>query len=196
MRTERYKLCNTRYQHIQQSQFFIYRNIEPTDCLHNCLKDHDRGCNIWFVCLFVRSFVCLFIATRTIFQLSGSCHHYRWQGCKFRPMLGAHGLWAGRDFYRATPTATRDLCLYSLIRKTGTHVPQWDSNPRRKDHPIFAPDALTTAPRKRLWLNVINNQCKTNTIQIFMHQMRISTNQVSSVVLRPKKLKSEKLWKL
>ena len=26
-----------------------------------------------------------------------------------------------------------------------------------------------------------------------MHQMRISTNQVSSVVLRPKKLKSEKL---
>jgi hypothetical protein len=31
-------------------------------------------------------------------------------------------------------------------------------------------------------------KCKTNTLSILMHQMRISTNQVSSVVLRPKKL--------
>jgi hypothetical protein len=31
----------------------------------------------------------LFVATRAIFQLSGGCHHCRWQGCKFRPMLGA-----------------------------------------------------------------------------------------------------------
>jgi hypothetical protein len=42
------------------------------------------------------------------------------------------------------PTATRDLGLYGLIRKTGTHNPQWDSNPRRKDNQIIAPDALTT----------------------------------------------------
>jgi hypothetical protein len=100
----------------------------------------------WFVCLFV----CLLIAARAIFQLSGGCHHYRWQGCKFWPMLGAQGLWAGRDLYHATPTAKRDLGLYGLIRKTGTHVPQWDSNSRRKDHQIIAPDALTTAPRR--WL--------------------------------------------
>jgi hypothetical protein len=73
--------------------------------------------NEWikYVCLFV----CLFIATRAIFQLSGGCHHCRWQGCKFRPMLRTQGLWAGRDLYRATATATRDLGLYSLIRKTG-----------------------------------------------------------------------------
>jgi hypothetical protein len=38
-------------------------------------------------------FVSLFIAAWAIFQLSGGCHHYRWQGCKFRPMLGAQGLW-------------------------------------------------------------------------------------------------------
>jgi hypothetical protein len=31
-------------------------------------------------------------------------------------------------------------------------------------------------------------KCKTNTIPILMHQMRISTNQVSSVVFWPKKL--------
>ena len=34
-----------------------------------------------------------------------------------------------------------------LCYNTGTHVPHWDLNPRRKDHQIFAPDALTTAPR-------------------------------------------------
>ena len=51
----------------------------------------------WYkVCLFV-----LFIAAWAIFQLSGGCHHYRWLGCKFRPMLGAQGLWAGRNLYRA-----------------------------------------------------------------------------------------------
>jgi hypothetical protein len=34
--------------------------------------------------------------------------------------------------------------------------------------------------------------CKVNTIPILMHQMRISTNEVSSVVLEPKKLEVEK----
>jgi hypothetical protein len=56
----------------------------------------------------------------------------------------------GKDLYRATPTATQDLVLYSLIQKTGTYVPQWDLNPRRKDHQIIAPNALTTVPRRRL----------------------------------------------
>jgi hypothetical protein len=36
-----------------------------------------------WICLFVW----LFIAARTISQLSGGCHHYLWHGCKFRPML-------------------------------------------------------------------------------------------------------------
>jgi hypothetical protein len=36
----------------------------------------------------------------------------------FRPMLGAQGLWAGRDLYRATPTVTRDLGFSGLIRRT------------------------------------------------------------------------------
>jgi hypothetical protein len=90
-------------------------------------------------------FVCL-QPPEQFFQLSGGCHHYQWQGCKFRPMLGAQGLWAGRDLYLATPTVTRDLESYGLIRKTSTHIPHWDSNPRLKDHQIFEPDALTTAP--------------------------------------------------
>jgi hypothetical protein len=35
-------------------------------------------------------------------------------------------------------------------------------------------------------------ECKTNAMPILMHQMRISTNQVSSVVFRPKKLEIRK----
>jgi hypothetical protein len=73
----------------------------------------------------------------------------------FWPMLGVQGLWAGRDLYRATPTTTRDLGLYGLIRKTGTYVPQWNSNPWRKDHQIIAPHALTTAPRRRVMVRYI-----------------------------------------
>jgi hypothetical protein len=61
-----------------------------------------------------KDFVYLFIAARAIFQLSGGCHHYRWQGCKFRPMLGTQGLWAGRGLYHATLTAPQGLGLYGL----------------------------------------------------------------------------------
>jgi hypothetical protein len=45
-------------------------------------------------------------------------HHYRWRAAKFRPMLGAQGLWAGRDLYRATPAVTRSLGFSGLIRRT------------------------------------------------------------------------------
>ena len=45
-------------------------------------------------------------------------HHYRWRAAKFRPILGAQGLWAGRDLYRATPAVTRDLGFSGLIRRT------------------------------------------------------------------------------
>jgi hypothetical protein len=38
-------------------------------------------------------------------------------------------------------------------------------------------------------------KCKTNTIPILMRQMRILTNQVSSVVLRPKKLEIRNIVK-
>jgi hypothetical protein len=36
----------------------------------------------------------------------------------FRPMLGAQGLWAGRDLYHVTLTMTRDLGFSGLIRRT------------------------------------------------------------------------------
>ena len=63
----------------------------------------------------------------------------------------------GRGLYRATPTEIRDLGLNGLIRKTGTHVPQWGSNPQLKDHQILEPDDLTTAPRGRLPRKIESN---------------------------------------
>jgi hypothetical protein len=36
-------------------------------------------------------------------------HHYRWKVAKFRPMLGALGLWAGRNLYCAISAAKQDL---------------------------------------------------------------------------------------
>jgi hypothetical protein len=42
----------------------------------------------------------------------------RWRAAKFRPILGAQGLWAGRDFYRATSAVTRGLGFTGLIRRT------------------------------------------------------------------------------
>jgi hypothetical protein len=35
-------------------------------------------------------------------------------------MLGAQGLRAGRDLYRATPAVTQDLCFFGLIRRTAS----------------------------------------------------------------------------
>jgi hypothetical protein len=97
--------------------------------------------------------VCLFIATRVIFQLSGGSRHYRWHGCKSRPMLGAQGLWAGRDLYRATPTATRDLGLYGLIRKTDTQVPQWDWNPNARIIRSLRPTLYTNHCATRVFVS-------------------------------------------
>jgi hypothetical protein len=113
------------------------RNEQITISINHIIADSTHAKQIPYFPTDSYMFVCLFIAARAIFQLSGGCHHCRWQGCKFWPMLGTQGLWAGRDLYRATPTATLDCGFYGLIRKTGTHVPQWDSNPRRKDHQML-----------------------------------------------------------
>jgi hypothetical protein len=44
-------------------------------------------------------------------------YHSRWRAAKFRLMLGAQGLWAGRDLYRATPAVTWYLYFSGLIRR-------------------------------------------------------------------------------
>jgi hypothetical protein len=51
------------------------------------------------------------------FSLIRRRHHSRWRAAKFKPMLGAQGLWAGRDLYRATPAVTRDLGFFRSYPK-------------------------------------------------------------------------------
>jgi hypothetical protein len=45
-------------------------------------------------------------------------HHCRWRAAKFRLMLGAQGLWAGRGLYRTTPAVTQRLGFSGIIRRT------------------------------------------------------------------------------
>jgi hypothetical protein len=80
---------------------------------------------LWFVFpiglrLFTIRYFCHFIVPLKNFSPIRRRHHCRWRAAKFRPMLGAQGLSAQRDLYRATPTGTvtRDLEFSSLIRRT------------------------------------------------------------------------------
>jgi hypothetical protein len=52
------------------------------------------------------------------FSLIWRRHRCWWRAAKFRPMLSAWGLCAGRDLYRNTPAVTRFRGLFDLIRWT------------------------------------------------------------------------------
>jgi hypothetical protein len=75
-------------------------------------KDHnDQMCLLqdWLID-YLRSYVPL----KNI-SLIWRRHNCWWWAAKFRPMLGAQGLWAGRDLYRATPAVTQRLGFSGLI---------------------------------------------------------------------------------
>jgi hypothetical protein len=56
----------------------------------------------------------LFYVPLKNFSLIWRRHHCRWMAAKFRFMLGAQNLWAGRDLYRSTPAVTRGLGFFGL----------------------------------------------------------------------------------
>jgi hypothetical protein len=97
-------------------------------------------------------FVCLFIAARAIFlavcRLS-PLPVTRLQILVYARRSGPLSREGSLSCHTYCDTGPRFIRSHP---KTGTrHVPQWGSNPRRNlDHQIFAPDALTTAPRRRL----------------------------------------------
>jgi hypothetical protein len=86
-----------------------------------------------------RWFVCLFISTQAIFQLSGGCHHCRWQGCKFRPMLGAQGFEQGGIFIVPHLLRHGTLVYTVLCERLAPTFHSGIRTPKRKDHQIFAP---------------------------------------------------------
>jgi hypothetical protein len=83
-----------------------------------CWTAHGRGRKIdhkikeWLI-----DYLLFYVPIKNI-SLIWRCHHCRWRAAKFRPMLGAQGLWAGRDLYRVTPAVTRGLGFSGLIRRT------------------------------------------------------------------------------
>jgi hypothetical protein len=56
-----------------------------TKCDYNRLYSSCHWSRNNLFCLFV----CLFWVAQAIFQLSGNCHHYRWQGCKEQGTVSA-----------------------------------------------------------------------------------------------------------
>jgi hypothetical protein len=74
-------------------------------------------------CFFFPSLFCktdelidyLFYVPHKNFLLIWRHRHCVWRAAKFRPMLDAQGLWAGRDLNRATPAVTRALAFLGLI---------------------------------------------------------------------------------
>ena len=46
------------------------------------------------------------------------CYHCQCCAPKFWPLLGAYGLRAGRDLYRAIPPLAQGLALHGLIQRT------------------------------------------------------------------------------
>jgi hypothetical protein len=74
--------------------------VYPNDKKKSCLIDYLR----------------LYVPLKK-FSLIWRRHHCRWRAAKFRPMLGAQGLWPGKDLYRSTPAVTRGLGFSGLIRR-------------------------------------------------------------------------------
>jgi hypothetical protein len=98
------------YVHVQTERFELFCYIQMYPCPLWALD--------WWIDILIIHLIILFYVLLRNFSLIWRRHHCRWRAAKFRPTLGAQGLWAGRDLYRATPAVTRDLGFSGLIRRT------------------------------------------------------------------------------
>jgi hypothetical protein len=103
---------------------FYYQRIANSKVL-----DQNLSFRILFLLLFINACIHVYTKFRLIdylrfyvplknFSLIWRRHHCRWRATKFRPMLGAQGLWAGRDLYRATPAVRKTAPFCRLLRHT------------------------------------------------------------------------------
>jgi hypothetical protein len=67
-------------------RMYLYIHIVLKKTLH-VITAFVVTCSMIYYTIHMKLFFCLFWVARAIFHLSGDCNHYRWQGCKFRPML-------------------------------------------------------------------------------------------------------------
>jgi hypothetical protein len=82
--------------------------------------------NWYILCLFACYLLNIYIPFKN-FSLIWRRHHCRWSAANSRPMLGAQGLWAGRDLYHAIPAVTQSLGFSGLIRRTTSLVASYDT---------------------------------------------------------------------
>jgi hypothetical protein len=112
---------------------FVERPQSTSPCLREHFLSTTSIFDMIFVCLFVYSCTSNFSATA-----SGGCHHNR----SDRPAnlcLAVKAFSSEGSFTCHTCCDMGSLDLYGLIRKTNTHIPQWDLNRPRKDLMITAP---------------------------------------------------------
>jgi hypothetical protein len=132
-----YFISNKTFYHDHSNLYLSLQPCFKLSFLYTCNREFDEH---FIFCVFLisikikiihgtykSSFCCvidwlidylLFYVPLKNFSLIWRRHHCRWRAAKFRPMLGAQGLWAGRDLYRATPAVTRDHGFSDLIRRT------------------------------------------------------------------------------
>jgi hypothetical protein len=115
--------CPILYQCVHLNVVFGLLNIHNYNANIGMSPDYAQTFHTWRVVLidYLRFYVPL-----KNFSLIWRRHHCRWRAANFRPVLGAQGLWAGRNYYRATPAVTRDLGFSDLIRRTGPFSTSYD----------------------------------------------------------------------
>jgi hypothetical protein len=107
--------CHTLYSLLME---LIFSEIKTTVKGSNCKPWKFTHMELkTFTILYLIDYLLFYVPLKNL-SLIWRRHHYRRRAAKFRPMLSAQGLWAGRDLYRATPAVTRGLGFFGLIRRT------------------------------------------------------------------------------
>jgi hypothetical protein len=110
-----------------------------------------------FLYLWLIDYLRFYVPLKNI-SLIWRCYHCRCRAAKSRPMLGAQGLWAGMDLYRATPAVTRDLNFSGLMRSEGpSHsVTSYDTQGDLENLFLQVPIQSPLTTYKGMWRNYSN----------------------------------------
>jgi hypothetical protein len=152
-------------------------------------KLHQCACITSFLIIFNISSLCFYLFIYcftprfTFFSLMWRRHHYRWRAAIFRPMLGAQGLWAGRDLYHTIPAVTRGLGFPCLIRRTASFCRLLQHARGAKD--LFYPDPQGSSWTVKSWKKSQTTPMKwqqiCQSIELCMSEITIRFNIILTV---------------
>ena len=108
-------LKTNRLQKRQNLHSYILFYHQPLDSTRLWISMNNECIIIWFLCLF--------LDLRRTLEYFRHIDKIPVKGLKFWPIFGTHGHWTVRVFKGATPTVTRDICLYwSSPRTRDSHT--------------------------------------------------------------------------